>query len=358
MESLEEVETEAEDPIEDYEVIGVLEEGRHEIPGHLLLHGTEISIHLEAPEYTGPKDIKINVIGLLETKVIPHASVLSTCGPNDNIEDDSMPAVLLITYLTDLFDNNSNITICFNSQRGNLVVFKNLVDAISNKIKSRINFEGPDLTPDIKPKIASSVGRRRISLAPVEQRAPTFELIDGPSTIMSENEIDYIRLALPYRFRKVPWKRVFLAKKDGVSLETLLQNSRNLMPVLMFIQTDQNVKFGAYVSCGFKTVRGYTGSGETFVFKFAPEIQVFRWSKKNELYVAASDEAITIGGGSTGSAIFLGSNMEQGISDECETFDSPSLCPKNPFKVINCEIWHIKSIFGNPNHKVFEVGSL
>lgn len=334
-------ETKSEDSEPVFDVIGVLDEDNLEFPGHLTLQGKELKISIDAPSAKF-RNRQIKIIGVLELKIMPHASLLKSCKPDDNIEADSMPAVILLTYLADLFDYNSNKTIFFASVRSALVKLKKLVDQYSNQLKSRVNFEGPDLTPIIKTKKdKGGIRRKSAFVAPISK--VNFQMINGPSVILTPSDTDFLRLAIPYRMRQLPWKRIYISSIDGVSLLTLLDKSKKLMPLLLCIKTTKNVKLGAYVSSGFKQARGFSGSGETFVFKFSPEIQVFKWSCKNDYYVAASSDSISIGGGETGSAIFLNTNLEYGASDPCITFDSPALIDKSPFKIANVEIWHIKS---------------
>jgi hypothetical protein len=105
--------------------------------------------------------------------------------------------------------------------------------------------------------------------------------------------------------------------------------------------TSDRSKIGAYLPTGLTVVKGYTGSGETFVFNFSSHIKVYRWSQKNEDFYTASENDIAIGGG-TGSAIYLTDALERGFSNPCETFDSEQLTAKAQFDVLEVEVWHVR----------------
>jgi hypothetical protein len=174
----------------------------------------------------------------------------------------------------------------------------------------------------------------------------TFSLIPAPPGFLDNCEIGQLRLALPLRMRHLSWERVFRASIDGVSLATMYQKSAKRMPLLLLVLTADRGKIGAYLSTGLSRVKGYTGTGETFVFGFAPGIQVYRWSQKNEHFYQASENDISIGGGG-GSAIFLTDALHRGFSSPCETFDSEMLTNKNQFDIRDLEVWHVRRNFAS-----------
>ena len=317
-------------------IVGVLSINQKEFPGELFITSDNtimIELLKNTPNY---RAITINPIGLLETKVVPHSSTLDF-DTDVNIEADDMPATLLITYLQDLFDNSSYITIYFDSTRGELVNFNKKIDEISENLKNKLLFHGPDLTPVVQN------GEERLPRIKAKKFSNSnFKLINGFSKILNEEQIATIRLALPYRFKLLSWEIVYNMIYDGVAIRTLYSKAGNLMPLMLLIETKDHMKIGAFLSCGMKIVRGYTGSGETFIFKFSPDFDIFKWSGKNDFFLAASPDSIAIGGGG-GSAIFLDSSLSHGISECCETFSSPPLTDNSHFDVLNVELWHIKS---------------
>jgi hypothetical protein len=302
-------------------------------PGSLCLQSDKelvFTYEIAMPDGSQVFQTRINLIGLLETKIMPDPSVL-------DLTDSGgvRPGLLLVTYLSDPFDNSSNVTLFFNGIESELEDMQSRVAAISRDMQNRLLFQGPDLTPT-KGKMS-----RRTSM----DNHPTFQLINGESGILNASEINQLRLALPYRMRKLSWEKLYAATEHGVSLSTMFARSERRMPILMVILTSERIKLGAYLPTGLKPLRGYSGSGETFVFHFTPEIQVYRWSQKNTFFTSVSVDDIAVGGGS-GSAIFLTGALKRGFSSPCDTFDSVMLTRKDQFDMIDVELWHVKTTAG------------
>jgi hypothetical protein len=305
----------------------------HDLPGRLFLDGDiDLVFRYEVAHMrsVATGEVRIPLVGLLETKVMADPSDLGD-------KDHPTLALLLVTYLADLFDNNSNVTFYFGALHSELQVLQARIRGISQDLQHRLLFQVPDLTP--------VRGRGHGAMRPVSSEGSGFEVV-GPSAILERAEIDQLRLALPFRMRKLPWERLYVASEDGISVLTLFDKCETRMPLLLVIITRGGVKLGAYMPTGLKVVRGYTGSGETFVFHFTPRIQVYRWSQKNGFCATISQNEISVGGGggAAGSAIFLSDSLRKGFSSASETFDSPPLAGKHQFEVMNAEAWHISSL--------------
>jgi hypothetical protein len=301
-------------------------------PGSLCLQSNkELIFTYEIAMESGSQvfQTRINLVGLLETKIMPDPSVLDLSQSNG-----IRPCLLLVTFLSDPFDNSSNVTHFFHGIQSDLEDLVARIAAISRDMQNRLVFQAPDLTPTRGKTI------RRVSL----ERSPTFELVNGESEVLAMGEINQLRLALPYRMRKLPWEKVYAARQEGVSLSTMVARAERRMPILLVILTAERTKIGAYLPTGLKPLRGYSGSGETFVFHFTPEIQVYRWSQKNTFFSSVSGEDIAVGGGN-GSAIFLTRALRRGFSSPCETFDSAMLTSKEQFDIIDVELWHVRTAF-------------
>jgi hypothetical protein len=225
-----------------------------------------------------------------------------------------------------MFDNSSVATVLFSAMRQQLEDLRTCIEEISPELQHRLLFQVPDLMPQKRqPKLGN------------------LKLIPGPPGFLDINELADLRVALPHRTRLLVWERLFVASEDGVSLRTLLTKCENQMPLLLFVLTRDCAKLGAYLPSGLKAIRGYTGSGETFVFSFTPTFRIHRWSQKNQLFCTASYNEIAIGGGQEGlSAIFLSGALEKGFSGRCETFNSEPLTPKDHFDVLDVELWHLR----------------
>lgn len=64
--------------------------------------------------------------------------------------------------------------------------------------------------------------------------------------------------------------------------------------------------FGAILSHGLHTdkLTTYYGTGETFLFTFHPDFEVFKWSGVNTFFIKSGPDYISIGGGEYVSLLF------------------------------------------------------
>jgi hypothetical protein len=316
-------------------VAGVCSIDLGEVPARLSVSDcNELVLRFDAESPAGDSipDLQINLIGLLETKIIPDPAIALQCNFLDHKDDKSIPSLLLITYLTDMFDSSSVKTILFSAITGELDEFQELIGAISKDLQRRLLFQIPDLAP-------SKSGKKTKIERPLD-----FVVLPAPPAFLNAHEIGQIRLALPLRMRQLSWERVFLASLDGVALSTMYAKSARRMPLLLLVLTADHCKIGAYLSTGLARVKGYSGTAETFVFACSPQIRVYRWSQKNEHFYSASENDISIGGGH-GSAIFLTDALQRGFSSPCETFDSEQLTQKHQFAILDVEVWHVRRNF-------------
>ena len=319
------------------EITGVseLSDGR-ELPSSMYF--TNISVIIKSlvqdPEYPDGK-VSINLIGVLELKIIPHSSLLNE-PPGTDILAPNMPASMIITYLDDIFDPQSYKTILYTSIRSELESFKKMIDPVIKGMKDNMKFKGPDLTPKLGEKAKPKKVRRAHS--------KTFRLV-GKSNILTPAEIDTLRLSFPSRQKQLPWKLLFSTGVDGVSLDTLFKKCERKQPVVFIVLADDKTKFGAYLSEGIKKSKSFYGTGETFVFTYNPLLTVYKWTSKNNYFCAASQDDISVGNNKKGgAAIYLGESMSTGFSDPCDTFGSPKLSKEPQFKVIDVEVWSIETI--------------
>ena len=305
-----------------------------EIPSSLYYTNISIIIKFLIKEYPATFEsnkISINLLGVLELKIIPHSSLL-TAPPGTNIESPEMPAILILTYLDDITDQGTYKTIMYTCMRKDLLLFKHAVDPIIKQMKDNLKFHGPDLTPELGQNHPRQKAKRT--------RSKSFRL-DGNPNILTGAEIDTLRVNLPFREKQVPWHLIYSMREHGVSLDTLYSKCENRKPLVMIIQASDKTRFGAYLSQGLFKSKSFFGSAESFVFTFHPLLTVYKSSGKNQYFATASDHDISIGNSEIGAAIYLGDQMEKGFSDPCDTYASPRLTTKSPFKVFDVEIWQI-----------------
>lgn len=196
----------------------------------------------------------------------------------------------------------------------------------------------------------SDIGQKTISTpnfdAQFQKRFSTpkpllpIELINGPSSILLNEDSVLIRRTLPYRFRNGNWNLLYQLSRDGTSYYTFFSRTQKKLPVILLILTDKDEKIGAYLSTGIHESSRYYGSGETFIFRLSPHYECFKWSQANNYFISSTSNEILIGGGGA-SAIWIDSKMSCAYSGECETFSSPSLTSEPNFNVTDMEVWSL-----------------
>lgn len=130
------------------------------------------------------------------------------------------------------------------------------------------------------------------------------------------------------------WTLVFSTSQHGFSLNSMYRKmSRVESPILMVIQDTDNNVFGALTSCSLKvSIIKFTllikfnwkhaykfkflfcfnkvdnfffsqvsdhfyGTGESLLFRFAPEFQVYNWTGDNMFFIKGNNESLSIGAG-------------------------------------------------------------
>lgn len=170
-----------------------------------------------------------------------------------------------------------------------------------------------------------------------------INLINGPSEIVTIDDITQIRRSLPYRFRNSSWHLIYRLSNDGSSYYTFYRKTEKKIPLVLLILTDKDEKIGSYLSKGIHISSRYYGSGESFVFHFSPRFESFKWSQENDYFISSPEDQILIGGGGA-SAIWIDSGMSSAFSGECATFASPSLTSEPNFKILNIEVWSLDTV--------------
>lgn len=313
-----------------------------EIPASMYYHSIELFIELDSTDFKLPKHTIINLVGIIKLSISEYR-LPNMDGPPD---DPNFPAVLTITYLPDVFNTNKLSVIHFTAIRAHLEFIKRELDEIIAKIKKGLNISMS--FENLHKKLRMRARSFDIEAYMKEQssiRENKFEML-GESTIISLPEIEQIRLFMPKRFRLLPWHLLFATNKDGVSFSTFYSKAEKKLPLLLLLLGKDGSRVGAFLSQGIQVKSGYTGNGETFVFHFDPYFAGFKWSQNNDFFCSASKKDILIGGGSSssvdhGSAIYIDDNFMECFSQECETFNSPSLGKHESFEILAVELWHV-----------------
>uniref|UniRef100_A0A146VYQ0 Oxidation resistance protein 1 n=1 Tax=Fundulus heteroclitus TaxID=8078 RepID=A0A146VYQ0_FUNHE len=161
-----------------------------------------------------------------------------------------------------------------------------------------------------------------------------------PSELLEADQIEKLARNLPPRTIGYPWTLAFGTSKNGMSIKTLYRTMQGQdTPVLLVIKDSDGQVFGALASEPFKVSDGFYGTGETFLFTFNPEFQVYKWTGDNMFFIKGDMDSLAFGGGSGEFGLWLDGDLYHGRSHSCKTFGNPMLSKKEDFFVQDIEVW-------------------
>ncbi|XP_041842910.1 oxidation resistance protein 1a isoform X2 [Melanotaenia boesemani] len=161
-----------------------------------------------------------------------------------------------------------------------------------------------------------------------------------PSDLLEADQIEKLARNLPPRTIGYPWMLAFGTSKHGMSIKTLYRTMQGQdSPVLLVIKDSDGQVFGALASEPFKVSDGFYGTGETFLFTFNPEFEVYKWTGDNMFFMKGDMDSLAFGGGSGEFGLWLDGDLYHGRSHSCKTFGNPMLSKKEDFYVQDIEIW-------------------
>jgi hypothetical protein len=178
--------------------------------------------------------------------------------------------------------------------------------------------------------VASAESLHRQSVLEIE--------LDGESDVLGAYELREIVAAAPPRYRLNRWRLLYSMTRMGVSLKTMYRAVEDARGTIVLLRDQGGKVFGAYASESWKPRAGYYGSGESFVFEFAPAFRRYAWTGDNSFFMMSSADALAVGGGSN-FAFFVDKEILNGTSGACTTFNSPRLSSTDQFQVGFFEVW-------------------
>jgi len=174
--------------------------------------------------------------------------------------------------------------------------------------------------------------------------------------------VECIRDYLPPLHRlERKWVLLYSLDQHGISLGTLYARVSQFITggCLVAVKDGNDAIFGAWIGDGIRRSVGesYYGSGESFLWKQADttflhgkptKAKVFKWTGKNDYVALCLQDSISFGGGDGKYGLFLDSNILDGSSAPCPTFDNEILCsdPEDGtgtarFECVGLEVWGI-----------------
>ncbi|XP_068253384.1 oxidation resistance protein 1 isoform X7 [Nyctibius grandis] len=164
--------------------------------------------------------------------------------------------------------------------------------------------------------------------------------LSDPSELLQPEQIEKLTKSLPPRTIGYPWTLVYSTSKHGMSLKTLYRTMLGLdTPVLLVIKDSDGQVFGALASEPFKVSDGFYGTGETFMFTFSPDFEVFKWTGDNMFFIKGDMDSLAFGGGGGEFALWLDGDLYHGRSHSCKTFGNHTLSKREDFIIQDIEIW-------------------
>ncbi|XP_031229593.1 TLD domain-containing protein 2 isoform X2 [Mastomys coucha] len=175
--------------------------------------------------------------------------------------------------------------------------------------------------------------------APAPQDPVEPQLTEA-SQVLGAPEIKQLSLHLPPRVTGHPWNLVFCTSRDGFSLRTLYrQMEGHSGPVLLLLRDQDGQMFGAFSSSALRLSKGFYGTGETFLFSFAPQLKVFKWTGHNSFFVKGDLDSLMMGSGSGQFGLWLDGDLYRGGSYPCATFNNEVLARQEQFCIKELEAW-------------------
>uniref|UniRef100_T1JKI4 Oxidation resistance protein 1 n=1 Tax=Strigamia maritima TaxID=126957 RepID=T1JKI4_STRMM len=184
--------------------------------------------------------------------------------------------------------------------------------------------------------VSASDLKKQMSL----EAEPELPELYGESELLTDEVRRALVQHLPARAVGYGWTLIFSTESDGCSLKNLYRKMTNFeTPVLLIIKDKENNVFGAMTSCTLKPSDHFYGTGESFLFSFYPEFEIFRWTGENEYFIKGNPESLAIGSGDGEFGLWLDGNLDRGRTHPCKTYANTTLSSESDFFVKSLETW-------------------
>ncbi len=201
---------------------------------------------------------------------------------------------------------------------------------------------GDEEEPPRSPKLASTPGDR-----PGHGRGAAFKqlpkLVGYPpdlKPVLTHSNLRLLQSALPRRCEGSTWRCVFHTHADGYSLQTLYRKAGQHADTMMVVMSKTGHTMAAFCSRPWRPQRHFFGTGETTVLSLHPHPGKYSWTQSNKLFQLAKPQALALGGGEGGFALYLNDTLQRGTSSACGTFgNTASLLGEEQCEIVCVELW-------------------
>jgi len=187
-----------------------------------------------------------------------------------------------------------------------------------------------------------------LTARPSLQHKPSLDLetipeVSGESEILRLEEIIYLANQFPPRLIGTDWKLAYSTAKHGYSLGNVYRKFQaESGPTLLCILSTTGEVYGALVSQPLRLDEHFYGTGESFLYTLRPTRQMFNWSGENQLFVQGTGDSLIVGAGDGHFGLFIDSNLYQGRSQRCATYNNEPLANPGDFVIKAFECWTFK----------------
>lgn len=255
----------------------------------------------------------INLMGYLESDVIPHPSMDISTHSHDKIESiyGNQRYILVVNYLSNPSDKTTSVTEFFTGEKEDLENYRIEIIKVADLIQEKNNYNQPDpnsiyYSQDFSDQIKLPARKRRSnsgkkyersdsSILPSTQTMRIFlnqiKLLNGRIEIISTTEIFLIRKQLPVRYQNSNWSRLYKNTIDGSFLNTFYRKVAGKKPLLFFLKTQADDLIGAFIPIPLQISDNYYGNGDMFLFNFKIEVPMQDQITSLSQIVPKSDQA-------------------------------------------------------------------
>ncbi|KAL5240297.1 hypothetical protein ACI65C_007707 [Semiaphis heraclei] len=174
--------------------------------------------------------------------------------------------------------------------------------------------------------------------------------LHGITEILTEDHRKQLSRHLPARAEGYMWTLVFSTLQHGFSLNSMYRKMSKIeSPILLVIQDTQNNVFGALTSCALKMSDHFYGTGESLLFTFCPDFQVYNWTGDNMYFIKGNNESLSIGAGDGKFGLWLDGDLNQGRTEACNTYGNEPLVNEQDFVTLEVKQLPSGGFCGSPN---------